>query len=321
GVISTLSPVVISRGKFTRCVAARTLSSRLRSAATVLKRLVARKRRSSGSSSSAPGSLMETTILASGKAASMVSRTWAINGRPRSGTRHLCATPCVSARGSIRPRRWPARIKTVGTAELPISSFVLCLSYVAGEPGLGLRPFISFDDPADDRMSHHVRRREVADGDAVDSVQPRDRVDEPAVRVTARDIDLLRISADHHPAVLAEPGQEHLHLLACGVLRFVEDDESVAQGAAAHEGDGGDLDLAAGDAAIHLLGRHAVVERIVERPEIGIDLLLHVAGQEAEPFARFDCRAAEDQALHAAGDQLAHRLRDGEIGLARPGGS
>jgi hypothetical protein len=62
-------------------------------------------------------------------------------------------------------------------------------------------------------------------------------------------------------------------------------------------------------------GRH-VVERVVDRAEIGIDLLLHVAGQEAEPLARLDRRARQDQALDAAGDELRHRLRHGEIGLA-----
>ena len=86
--------------------------------------------------------------------------------------------------------------------------------------------------------------------------------------------------------------------------------------AAAHEGDRRDLDLARRDAALDLLGRQHVVERVVERAEIGIDLLLHVAGQEAEPLARLDRRARQDQPVDAAADQLRHRLGDGEIGLA-----
>jgi hypothetical protein len=114
----------------------------------------------------------------------------------------------------------------------------------------------------------------------------------------------------------AEAREEHLHLRRRGVLRLVEDDEGVGQRAAAHEGDRRDLDLARCDAPLDLLGGQAVVERVVDRAEIGIDLLLHVAGQEAEPLARLDRGARQDQPLDAAGDQLRHRLRHGEIGLA-----
>jgi hypothetical protein len=112
------------------------------------------------------------------------------------------------------------------------------------------------------------------------------------------------IAADHHAAVLAEAGEEHLHLRGRGVLRFVQDHEGVRQGAPAHEGDRRDLDLAAGHAPFDLFGRHAIVERVVKRAQVGIDLFLHVAGQEAEPFARFHRRAGQDQALDRSGDQL-----------------
>ena len=75
----------------------------------------------------------------------------------------------------------------------------------------------------------------------------------------------------------------------------------------------------AGDAPLDLLGRQHVVERVVERAEIGIDLLLHVAGKEAEALARLDRGARQDQPVDAAADQLRHRLRDREIGLAGAG--
>ena len=74
-----------------------------------------------------------------------------------------------------------------------------------------------------------------------------------------------------------------------------------------------------GEAALDLVGRHHVVERVVERAEIGIDLLAHVAGQEAEPLAGLDRRARQDQAVDGAA--LEHRggVGDGEIGLAGAG--
>ena len=72
-------------------------------------------------------------------------------------------------------------------------------------------------------------------------------------------------------------------------------------------------------AALDLLGRHHVVERVVERPQIGIDLLLHVAGQEAEPLAGLDRRARQDDALDHAALEQHRRMGDGQIGLAGAG--
>ena len=68
-----------------------------------------------------------------------------------------------------------------------------------------------------------------------------------------------------------------------------------------------------------LLGRQHVVQRVVERAQIGIDLLLHVAGQEAQPLAGLDRRARQDQAVDRARSISSDRLRDGEIGLAGAG--
>jgi len=112
--------------------------------------------------------------------------------------------------------------------------------------------------------------------------------------------DLVRVAADHHPAAHPEARKEHLHLERRGVLRLVEDDEGVVERAAAHEGDRRDLDLAAGDAPLDLLGREHVVERVVERAEIGIDLLLHVAGKKAQSLAGLDRGPREDQPVDAS---------------------
>ena len=114
-----------------------------------------------------------------------------------------------------------------------------------------------------------------------------DGLDEPGF-LAARQVDLGRIAGDDHLRVLAEAGEEHLHLHRGGVLRLVEDDDGVGQRAPAHEGERRDFDDARGDAALDVLGPHHVVERVVERAEIGIDLLLHVAGQEAEALAGLD---------------------------------
>ncbi len=58
------------------------------------------------------------------------------------------------------------------------------------------------------------------------------------------------------------------------------------------------------------------MQGIVERAQIGIDFFLHVAGEKAEPFARFDRWAGEDDAINPARDQHGDGLGDGKIGFA-----
>ena len=71
-----------------------------------------------------------------------------------------------------------------------------------------------------------------------------------------------------------------------GVLRLVENDEGVVQRAAAHEGDGRDLDDVLLEITVDLLRLQHVVQRVVERAKIGIDLLLQRAGQESRAVRR-----------------------------------
>ena len=68
-------------------------------------------------------------------------------------------------------------------------------------------------------------------------------------------------------------------------------------------------------------GVHQVVERVVDRPQIGIDLLAHVAGQEAEPLAGFDRRPRQDDAVDLLALEQLHGVRDREPGLAGAGGA
>ena len=154
--------------------------------------------------------------------------------------------------------------------------------------------------------------------DALDAGQETDRLLE-ARPLPGRQVDLRGIAGDHHLGALAETRQEHLHLHARGILCLVQDDEGICQRAPAHEGERRDLDDAGVEVALDLLGRKHVVERVVERPEIGIDLVAHIAGQEAQPLARLDGRARENDALDHAALKAGGGKGDGEIGLAGAG--
>ena len=105
-----------------------------------------------------------------------------------------------------------------------------------------------------------------------------------------------------------------------GVLRLVEDDDGIAQRAAAHEGQRGDLD----HVVLHVFaqagrGDH-LLEGVVEGLEIGVELVFHLAGQEAEFLAGLYGGSAEDDLTHLLVLQRAHGQGDGDEGLARPGG-
>ena len=59
-----------------------------------------------------------------------------------------------------------------------------------------------------------------------------------------------------------------------------------------------------------------IVQRVIDWAQIRIDLFLHIAGQKAQPFARLDRRARQDQPVNRAGNQHSDGLRDRQIGFA-----
>ena len=86
--------------------------------------------------------------------------------------------------------------------------------------------------------------------------------------------------------------------------------------AATHEGERSDLHDPPIEQAFHTVVANHVVQGVVERTQIGIDLRHHVARQEAQAFACLDRRAGEDDALDLAGLQSPNRHRNGEPRLA-----
>ena len=62
------------------------------------------------------------------------------------------------------------------------------------------------------------------------------------------------------------------------------------------------------------------MQRVVERPQVGIDLGHQVAGEEAESLPRLDRRSGEDDAVDLLGLQRVHGHGHGEPTLAGTGG-
>ena len=169
-------------------------------------------------------------------------------------------------------------------------------------------------------MPDHVARAQLGEGDAVDAAQDAAHHVE-AGALPAGEVDLGGVAGDDHLRPEAEAGEEHLHLRRGGVLRFVEDDERVVQRPPAHVRQRRDFD----DAGFHELRDqlrvHHVPQRIVQRAQVGVDLLVEGARQEAEVLAGFDGRAGQDDPLYFLALQGLHGLGHGQVRLAGAGGA
>src|SRR5437899_3105854 len=177
---------------------------------------------------------------------------------------------------------------------------------------------ISADDALDERMTDHVAAGKLDDGNAVHISQSVMGLDQPGMFMR-RQVDLRLITRHDGFRTVAQAGKEHEHLFDCGVLRFVQDDKRVVQRASAHIGEGRDLDGASLHVFLDLLSREHVVERVVERAEIGRDFFVKVAGQKTERFAGLDGRAGQNdpRSLFVLERLRGHGHR--EVGLAGAG--
>ncbi len=128
-----------------------------------------------------------------------------------------------------------------------------------------------------------------------------------AGHLTRRQIGLRRIAGDDHARALAEPGQEHLHLHRGRVLRLVQQDAGIGQVRPRMKASGATSIMPVCMPRSTMRGVHEIVQGIEDRAQIGIDLLAHVAGQEAEPLARLDRRPRQDQPLDVRPARAARR--------------
>src|ERR1700677_1481343 len=146
------------------------------------------------------------------------------------------------------------------------------------QPGL-LVSRIGADDFGDQPRADHVGTGELRDGDVVDAVQDIDCRTQ-ARPAGPRQVDLRNIAGDNDFGAESQPSQKHLHLFGGGVLSFVEDDERVVQRSPAHVGQRRNLDHPGRHQLRDHLGIHHVVQGVVERPKVRVDLLTQRSWQK-----------------------------------------
>src|SRR5689334_4577877 len=204
-----------------------------------------------------------------------------------------------------------ALLRSPGTSERSISAVLGIRRAVAA-----LRLAVGGHDSLDELVPDDVLATEADEVDVLDLFEDVAHLDQARARA-ALEVDLRDVARHHELGAEAESGQEHLHLLRARVLSLVQDHEGVVERAAAHEGQWRDLDRAAVEVGVDALGIEHVVERVEQRAQVGVDLCLDVAGQEAEPLAGLDRRAGEDHAAYVSAGEGGGRHRDRQEGLAR----
>src|ERR1700740_3430951 len=142
-------------------------------------------------------------------------------------------------------------------------------------------------------MAHHILFVEIYEGESFDRLEDLDRLNQStAARV--RQIDLRDVAGDHCFRIETQPGDEHLHLFRRGVLRLVHDYERIIERAAAHERDRRDLDYIFLEVTIDLLRIQHVVKRVIEWPQVRIDLVLQRSGEKTQEFSGLNRGTRQD---------------------------
>src|SRR5690349_12365773 len=108
-------------------------------------------------------------------------------------------------------------------------------------PGFPAVFFVSGNDALDQRMAHHIASRKLNDRYTFDVSQHAMSFEQTRVLVR-RQVDLCFVARNNRFGIDAQAGQEHEHLLCSRVLRFVEDDKSMIEGAPTHVGQRSNLD-------------------------------------------------------------------------------
>src|ERR1700722_4897149 len=103
--------------------------------------------------------------------------------------------------------------------------------------------FVSTDDLLHQIVAHDIFLAELNSADTVDFAANFESFDQARL-LSGGQVDLRDVTSDDRLGIKAQAGQKHLHLLAGGILRLIENYERIIQRAAAHKSEGGNFDNA-----------------------------------------------------------------------------
>lgn len=163
-------------------------------------------------------------------------------------------------------------------------------------------------------MAHDIFLIELDDAYPFDVPEPLHRIAQTGL-LGRRQVDLGHVTRHNHLPPYTESGKEHFQLESGRVLRLIEDDHRIGECASAHESKRGYLD----GPFLHIFrqfgSRDHVLQRIVKRLQVRVDLLFHIARQETEFLPCFHSRPGEDDSSHFTVLECPHGQCDSRIGL------
>ena len=133
---------------------------------------------------------------------------------------------------------------------------------------------------------------------------------------TIGEVDLRDVPGHDHLRVEPQAGEKHLHLLRRRILRLIEDYERVVQRPPSHISERSDLDSSPLDESGGLVRTEHLKERVVERPQVGIDLGAEITREKPQTLACFDGGTGQDDATHRARHERLDGARHRQVGLA-----
>ena len=165
-------------------------------------------------------------------------------------------------------------------------------------------------------MAHDVRIAELYGGNARDAFEKVHSAYQAAVRLVGQ-VNLGGISGHDELGIPAHSGEEHLQLPEVGVLSLVQNYAGAVQGTAPHIGQRRNLNGPVSYEFLQFLRGNHIPERIVQRLQIRVQLVLEVPGQKAQPFSGLHCGPCEYDSLHLPQFQGPHSQGNCHISLAR----
>ena len=167
-------------------------------------------------------------------------------------------------------------------------------------------------------MADYVGVGEAYVGDRIQALEQFDSAKQSGV-AAPRQVYLAGIAGHNELRIAPHTGEEHLELPQIGVLGLVQDHAGPVQGASPHIGERGYLNGSLSHEILQLLRRDHIPESIVEGLEIGVQLVLEIAGKKAQALSRLHCRTGEYDAFYVSVLQGPYRQGDGNVSLAGAG--
>src|SRR6266481_5568826 len=169
-------------------------------------------------------------------------------------------------------------------------------------------------------VPHHVLLAELHRADSRNSPANFHGLDQPAL-LPARQVNLRDVPGNHGLRIESQPRQKHLHLLAGGVLRFVQNHERIIQRPPAHKRQRRNLDDSLFQEPLQFVRVQHVIKRVIQRPHVRINLLLQRPRQKSQSLPRLHRRPRQNNPVHLLRQQRAHRHRHGQIRFSGAAGA